>query len=382
MDSSGGTPEIPDFQLIREIGSGGFGSVWLAVNKATGHLRAVKLIPRRGSGASRELASLTRLEAHARQKSPDLLPVHHVGQTEHYLFYVLDLADDISGKVPEKDESYEPATLDRLLQMGPLAPEKCLEHSRQLLRGLASLHDAGVVHRDVKPSNCLFVAGELKLADFGLLTDAGPDASRVGTEKYMPPDGRMDTRADVYAAGLVIYESVTGLPVDRFPSLGPEAERILVSPTLRVLLRLALSAASVRPDERYRDARQMQEALEELLKRGIPGRRSVPRRNLLAGVGALFLLAAAGYLVIRQGAGPVSVNFITRPFDAVVYLDGSPVEGPDKTPCRTPCTIEGLSARSHHVEFKLEGYPVLDAGVFDFAEVRQISVSWPPARAP
>jgi serine/threonine protein kinase len=86
-----------------------------------------------------------------------------------------------------------------------------------------------MVHRDVKPANCLFVDGELKLADFGLLTETGPHVSRVGTEKYMPPDGRMDTRADVYAAGLVIYEMLTGLPADRFPHLGRRASELVAN---------------------------------------------------------------------------------------------------------------------------------------------------------
>ena len=78
-------PEVPDFDLIRPIGQGGFGRVWLAANRTTGHLRAVKVIPLRQRGATdpagREITSITRLEANVRRQHPNLLNIHHVGQT-------------------------------------------------------------------------------------------------------------------------------------------------------------------------------------------------------------------------------------------------------------------------------------------------------------
>ena len=85
-------PNIPDFDLVRPIGEGGFGRVWLARNRATGHLRAVKVIPLRRAGrtdpAGREITSLTRLEANLRRQHPNLLHIHHVGKTADHLFYV------------------------------------------------------------------------------------------------------------------------------------------------------------------------------------------------------------------------------------------------------------------------------------------------------
>ncbi len=167
-------PHIPDYDLIRPIGEGGFGRVWLAANQTTGRLRAVKLIPLRRSGttdaAGREIVSLTRLEANLGHRHQNLLGIHHVGKTADYLFYVMDLADDISGRsawdcceglISQKNSNtlsshqptlpgphpnplpkgegtsteplpkgegiyeYQPATLRKRLESGPLDPKEC-----------------------------------------------------------------------------------------------------------------------------------------------------------------------------------------------------------------------------------------------------------------
>jgi len=77
--------DIPDFDLIRRIGEGGFGEVWLATNRTTRHLRAVKVIPLQNSGrmdpAGREITSLTQLEAHVRRRHSNRVIIHHVAQT-------------------------------------------------------------------------------------------------------------------------------------------------------------------------------------------------------------------------------------------------------------------------------------------------------------
>ena len=378
-------PDVPDFDLIRPIGGGGFGRVWLAANRTTGHLRAVKAIPLHRCGetdpAGREISSITRLEENVRTDHPSLLKIHHVGRTEEYLFYVMDPADDVSGGKASRQEEYRPATLRSRLEAGPLPPPQCLDVARQLLEGLASLHAAGMVHRDVKPANCLFVDGKLKLADFGLLTAAGPQVSRVGTEKYMPPDGRMDTRADVYAAGLVIYEMLTGLPADDFPCPGERARHIAADALLTRLNRLALRACEPDPQQRFADARAMLAELDRPIAPSSARRRWNRRRTIVAAACVLVAGALATFVLWPDPVPhSVDVNFISHPYEATIYLDGEPLLDSAGQPATTPCTALDLPPRTHHVVFKLPGHEDLDAGRVNFAKTREIEVTWNPEK--
>jgi len=374
------SPEVPGFDLIRPIGKGGFGEVWLAANRATGRFRAVKIIATARPGiidlAGREVTSIIRLEANLHRQHPNLVHIHHVGECPGHIFFVMDLADDLMGTPGSADPSYRPATLQSRLQAGPLPPEECQRRIGELLAGLAALHDAGMVHRDVKPANCLFVGGELRLADFGLLTEADRQMSRVGTESYMPPDGRMDARADVYAAGLTVYEMITGLPTTCFPSLGDQAEKFADDPILQRLNRLVLRACQTAPDARYQNAREM---LGEL-NRAQPTKAkwSFRRRGWIGACVACLLIAMVLTIVYRwtNRVERVRVNFVTEPFEATIQLDGVPLLKPDGTPYTTPCTIPDLPAGSHQVVFQYPPLPDLDVGRVDFRDSRDIESHW------
>ena len=388
-------PSVPDFKLIRLIGEGGFGRVWLAANETTGRLRAIKLIPLHHGGrtdpAGREIASITRLERNTSLDHANLLKIDHVGRTAEHLFYVMDPADDADGSKAANDPSYRPATLQHKLEQGHLPPEECLADTRAILSGLAALHALGMVHRDVKPANCLFVDGTLKLADFGLLTVADAYTSRLGTEAYMPPDGRMDTRADVYAAGLVIYEMLTGRPADNFPQLGQRAHDVTGCPMLQRLNHIALRACCRNPDDRHADAQEMLAALEVPLAERIPPLpgHDAPRRRfaVIAGLAAIVVLSAALALMLLDRpsspgapkAGPqpaheqmVKVHFTSTPADSLVLLDGKVLLAPDGRPRTTPCTAENIFPRRQHVIFRRFGLPDHDAGDIDFANQREV----------
>ncbi|HBO43386.1 MAG TPA: hypothetical protein DD670_05545 [Planctomycetaceae bacterium] len=374
------TPELPDFELLRQVGQGGFGAVWLARNRATGKLRAVKMIPLQCSTdrAGRELTSLSRLERQLDRRHEHLIDIHHVGRTAEYLYYVMDPADGVDGRPASDSPDYRPATLRSLLDEGPLEAEACARHARALLEGLACLHAIGMAHRDVKPSNCLIVDRRLKLADFGLLTESQPSASRMGTLTYMPPDGRMDARADVYAAGLILYEMISGQPAERFPHLGVRAATIAADVRLASLNRVALHACQPVAGDRFSDARAMLDEFDAVETR--LGRRH-PRRRLTA-MGLAMVLTAAlviGAVTWLRPTPRVSVNFITEPlFEATIWVDGRQLVEEDGTPHTTPCTVPDVAARPSRVVFRHPEAGEYDAGMHDFRTVREVTARWEP----
>ena len=376
-------PSIPDIDLLRRIGRGGFGEVWLGVNRATGGLKAVKIVPLARGGrtidpAGREVGSLAQLESQRIARHPNLIDIWHVGRTADVLFTLMDPADDVSGQPASNDPAYRPATLALRLEQGPLAADECVRCARQLVAGLAHLHAAGMVHRDVKPSNCLFVGRDLKLADFGLLTPASAQLSRLGTVHYMPPDGRMDLRADVYAAGLVIYEMLTGLPVDAFPRLGDRAREIAADPRLAHLNRVALHAANRDHHARPAHAGELLAALEA--EPAPPARRRLTARTAVTAAGLATALGLIGLLFLpRPEPAPsasVAVNFITEPVEAEVMIDGKPARAADGRPLTTPFTASVPPGR-HRVAFVHPRRGTLDGGTVDFHAAREVVARWP-----
>lgn len=374
-------PKVPDHDLIREIGRGGFGRVWLARNQPTGGLRAVKVIPLHSSGSrdvgAREIKSLVYLERICRLHHPSLTDIHYIGKTidERSLYYTMDLADDVQGASPSLDPAYEPATLKTRLASGSLTPDECLRCARRLLEGLAFLHTEGMVHRDVKPANCLFVEGALKLADFGLLTEADRHTAWGGTLVYTPPDGRTGAPADVFSAGLVIYETVTGLPAKSFPELGEKAGDVVENPILGALNRVVIRACHSDPKQSFQDAGAMLAELEAST------RPRQTRRRLAVRAGGWLLLLALGVGGLWMGyPRRVHVNFITEPYDAAVYLNGDLQRDEGGVEYRTPCTIPSLSQRVYHVEFRRNGSEDFDAGEVDFARTRELDVRMSPGR--
>src|SRR5438132_1507084 len=231
-------PYIPDFSLLRRIGRGSYGDVWLA-RSVTGVYRAVKVVYRSRfedeRPYEREFAGIQKFEpiSVGQETQVSLL---HVGRNEAagFFYYVMELADDVEGGEDIVPQTYVPKTLKEMRsRRSRLPPGECLSISVALIRALDHLHRHGLVHRDIKPSNVIFVHGVPKLADIGLVSAVDTSASFVGTEGFVPPEGPGGVAADVYSLGKVLYEISTGRDRREFPKLPEDFDKL---PDKRALL--------------------------------------------------------------------------------------------------------------------------------------------------
>lgn len=222
-------PLIPDHEVLRRIGGGSYGEVWLA-RGVTGALRAVKVLWREDfedeRSFEREFEGILKYEPLSRDH-PGLVNVLHVGRSvagAEFYYYVMELGDDIGRGTEINPVDYEARTLrsDILRSSGQgLGVDFCIEVGLSLARALKHLHGAGLAHRDVKPANVIFVNGKAKLADIGLVAVRG-QRTFVGTEGFVPPEGPGSSQADMYSLGKVLYEALTGKDRLDFPELPDE----------------------------------------------------------------------------------------------------------------------------------------------------------------
>ena len=153
------------------------------------------------------------------------------------------------------------------LQNGSLPSERAIELGIALTEALGHLHRRGLVHRDVKPANVIFVNGKPKLADIGLVTDASDNRSIVGTEGYLSPEGPGTPQADIFALGKVLYEAATGLDRREFPDLPRDVRTWPDAKKVFEINEVILMACSTDLKRRYQSCEEMQSDLV-LLERG------------------------------------------------------------------------------------------------------------------
>jgi serine/threonine-protein kinase len=271
------------YKIVGIIARGGMGKVYRAEQAPLGRLVALKVLNPNYSGENDpEFHKRFFLEASIASKltHPNTVTIFDYGKTDDDVYYIAM-------------ELLEGRTLHRALrEEGPFDPERTMHIGRQICRSLREAHGLGVIHRDLKPANVYLVQhGDendfVKVLDFGLvknLDEKGEELTQtglfMGSPKYMSPEQirgeKVDSRVDVYALGVMMYEMLTGkVPFDRpnsvnilmahiqeqVPVMGELNTNVRVPPPVEAVVRRCMAK---NPDERYGSMDEVLVALKQV----------------------------------------------------------------------------------------------------------------------
>jgi tetratricopeptide (TPR) repeat protein len=206
------------YEILTRIGAGGMGEVWRARDARLDREVAIKILPRsRGDDTVQKQRFLREARAASALIHPNIITVHEINAVEDVDFIVMEY---VRGE-----------TLTMLLAQGRLPLARALDYAIQISEALKTAHEAGVVHRDLKPGNIMIGAsGLVKVLDFGIAKRMSPEAAdpdttaapsltlagtAIGTPAYMSPEQAVgdpvDARSDLFSFGVVLYQMFTGV---------------------------------------------------------------------------------------------------------------------------------------------------------------------------
>jgi predicted Ser/Thr protein kinase len=262
LDEISAALNLPNLQVLGELGRGGMGVVYRARQKSLDRMVALKILP---PSPDRDILFEERFmreaRALARLSHPNIVIVHDYGRANDYCYFVMEYIDGVN--------------LRHALRERTLSVEQALDIVRPVCDALQYAHDEGIVHRDIKPENILIDRkGRVKIADFGLARLRRGDTPHdwtitgsgqvMGTLHYMAPEQierplEVDHRADIYALGVVFYEMLTGeLPIGRFP---PPSQKSRIDVRLDDVV---LRALEKEPGRRFQHASEIKQAVERI----------------------------------------------------------------------------------------------------------------------
>ena len=257
--------QIGIYTLVKRIGRGGFGEVWLAERRGRFATTLVALkLPIEDQVDPAAIEQEARLWVQA-SGHPNVLPLIE--------------ANDYDGQIVIVSEYAPDGSLQELLKnSGPLPIEDALNLAIGILNGLEFLHSQGIIHRDLKPANILLQGRIPRLADFGIsraMTQTSETQNIAGTPQYMAPealDGKRNVKTDIWSAGVVLYQMLSGslpFPQNTFGELcnavfnrEPQPLPASIPSKLHAVIGKALSKDVTR---RYQTAREMREDLNVCL---------------------------------------------------------------------------------------------------------------------
>ncbi|WP_454149631.1 Stk1 family PASTA domain-containing Ser/Thr kinase [Microbacterium lacticum] len=281
------------YEVGELIGRGGMASVYRGRDLTLGREVAIKILES-DLAVDATFRTRFRLEAQAasRMSHPTIVRVYDAGED------VETDADGTTRAVPYiVMELVSGQTLKEIIAAGPVSIDDAIHYTDGILEALEYSHRAGVVHRDIKPGNVMVTsAGQVKVMDFGIARAVSDSSSTVaettqilGTAAYFSPEQAkgepVDSRADVYSAGVVLYELLTGRPPFRgespvavayqHVSETPVAPSEIVDTVPRSLDAVVLRALAKDPYQRYQDAGSFRAALDATRDGRTPSRKQV-----------------------------------------------------------------------------------------------------------
>ena len=260
--------EIPHHQLLKQVGEGKYGEIWLARHDS-GEVRALKIVRKERFQSSkpfeREYYGIKKYGPISRQYD-ELIDILEVGRDEEsgYFYYTMELADDrSSGRRVNPEKYMAKSLLSELRARGNFTSRECLSLGAKIARAADCMHKAGLIHRDIKPANIVYLNDTPKLADIGSVKLLDDSISIAGTEGYMPLEGPGRPAGDIFSLGKVLYEMSTGKDCAQYPELLDSFEES-IHPELQGLRKIILKCCARMPEDRYQDAEALAGALDKV----------------------------------------------------------------------------------------------------------------------
>jgi eukaryotic-like serine/threonine-protein kinase len=324
---------LAHFRVLEKLGEGGMGQVYRAEDTRLKRLVALKVLPpERSAEPDRQARLLREARAAAVLSHPNIAVVYEVDESDGRAYIAMEL---VAGRSLRQRLDGPPKT--------SMAVPEVLALVRQIAAGLACAHQAGVVHRDLKPDNVMVdPSGRVKLLDFGLAKLGAPSTGSdeqstvstvteegrvMGTPGYMSPEqargAGVDARTDVFAVGVLLYELLTGVrpfsgasPIDVLAAITRDAPRppSQIAPSVpRALEALVLRCLEKDPARRPADGGALEAELDALEVRPLPRRRV--RWPLLFAAAPLLVVP---FLFWRQRAVPSRESAATPMYHAAL----------------------------------------------------------------
>ncbi len=336
------------YQLQKLIGRGGMGEVYRAYDTKTDRIVALKVLPLHlAEDATFQQRFRRESQAAAGLNDPHVVPIHGYGEIDGLLYLDMRLIEgrNLGTMLEDSDK--------------PLGAAFAVNVVEQVATALDAAHEAGLIHRDVKPSNILITDREfVYLIDFGLARTAGEKGlttagNTLGTLAYMAPErfegAQIDPRADIYALTCVLYECITGsrpYPAESYEQqikghmVSPPPRPSAIDPKLAAFDDVIAKGMAKKPAKRYQTAGELAAAARRALETPVrtTGRSGKHSRQRSGGVSRR-ALAIAGAVVLVAGLGTFGVwQWLGRSGGG----DARPASVAESSSTATPVAVPGV----------------------------------------